>query len=68
MAGSQFTLFQDAKKVIRRAPELTDVQVAEALGIPDRIIALSGQPGDAMCLIATARRDVEAAKTLERSP
>ena len=57
MSGEQYRLFQAAKKALRRDPELTDEQVAEAIGIPARVISLGGRERDT---IRQARSDVAA--------
>jgi hypothetical protein len=57
VSGEQYRLFQAAKKALRRDPELTDEQVAEAIGIPARVISLGGRELDT---IRQARSDVAA--------
>ncbi|GEM_PF-3786661 len=57
MSGEQYRLFQAAKKALRRDPELTDEQVAEAIGIPARVISLGGRELDT---VRQARSDVAA--------
>jgi len=58
--GPNCELFQAAKKVLKRAPELSDQQVLAARGQPERLLAWGDGPGTPLYTVAQARRDVEA--------
>ena len=62
MSG-QLKVFQDAKACLRKDPQLTDEQVAEAIGIPARAIAMGFRELDT---IRQARRDVQADSSSRR--
>jgi len=56
MPGESYQRFVAAKQCLRRHPDYSDEQVAEAIGISARELALSG-PGSAADILKQARAD-----------
>lgn len=67
LMGAQYDLFVQAKAVFRRRPDVTDEEVAEEIGIPVRVLAVSDGPGSELATIRQARRDIDADRQLREA-
>ena len=56
---TQYAIYVAAKQAIRRNPDLSDKEIALAIGIPDRVLEISDAPGSELSTIRSARTDVE---------
>jgi hypothetical protein len=61
---TRYQQLRQAKRIIAADPSLTDVEVADVMGVPSRAVML-GRRNDVMSVIATARRDLETAASYE---